>query len=73
MYRAQGASPTAALARSYTHCAARHLLVSIKVDVQGLPKARRDIVNTGGGHTFTGRTHVATPTTLVALALARHL
>jgi hypothetical protein len=65
----------ATLARSYTHCTTGHLLVSIKGDVQGLPKARRDVMNTGGGHTFTGRTHVATPTTLVdlALALARRL
>jgi hypothetical protein len=41
MYMAQGASPPATLARSYTPIVQLgHLLVSIKGDVQGLPKAR---------------------------------
>jgi hypothetical protein len=41
MYRAQGTSPPATLARSYTPIVQQsHLLVSIKGDVQGLPKAQ---------------------------------
>jgi hypothetical protein len=41
MYRAQGTSPPATLAYSYTPIVQLgHLIVSIKGDVQGLPKAR---------------------------------
>jgi hypothetical protein len=41
MYRAQGTSPLATLAHSYTPIVQLgHLLVSIKGGVQGLPKAR---------------------------------
>jgi hypothetical protein len=51
VYRAQGASPPATLALSYTsHCTAGHLLASIKGDVQGLPKARDNTDVEGGSH-----------------------
>ena len=50
MYRAQGTSPPAPLAHSYTPIVQLgHLLVSIKGDVQGLPKARTQRTDTEDG------------------------
>jgi hypothetical protein len=63
MYRAQGASPPATIAHSYTPCTAGHLLVSIK----GMSRAfLRHVVSTrrrrGGTHN-TPRETLVTPTT----------
>jgi hypothetical protein len=48
MYRAQGTSPPATLARSYTPIVQLgHILVSIKGDVQGLPNGEKKRANRG--------------------------